>query len=507
MRGPATGSNLFQGPRSGVPWDALFHLMLKEEWRLNLAFASRRGLLMFPLFIFGGAVATGLSLDSLTEDVGLSTLVTAAHLSLLTYGLFIGSFTFFGKEIMERLFGNTTLLLGLPSTQPLSNRSVLLLFFWKDVAYYFLTTFGPLVTGLLLGSWLGGVPLEAVALFAVGAGASFATGLALSYLLAAVYLHRVWAATVVGACLLMPLLFGFAGLAELEWFLPPLAYHGTHNWLYLFLGWGGVLALVALATLILPERLEGRSGRTPQTHAAGYAPLLRRFGPLARLHHRIPNLLAKEWLDVIRSRTHYRMIFSLAFPLLIITGLDWFLAHSLPPEASFDFNTLFYGGLMGFFTVMLYSWLNNVDSTSFYSTLPVSVAQVVKTKVLLFLFLSTAIPLLFLAFIAMMTNELHLMPLALLLLIVVSIYTVSYTAEATGLRTNTYLFDTLVLLRFNIISTVPLIAVVILSDLLSRGWPLTRVAYAVLGLCSLLMLAAAWFWSRIEVRWGKEEFV
>ena len=478
-----------------------------EEWRLNLAFASRRGLLMFPLFIFGGAVATGLSLDSLSSDVGLSTLVTAAHLSLLTYGLFIGSFTFFGREIMERLFGKTTLLLGLPATQPLSNRSVLLLFFWKDVAYYFITTFGPLVAGLFVGSSLAGIPLDSVAYFSVGAGASFATGLALSYLLAAIYLHRVWLATLVGAILLVPLLLGFGGLAELEWFLPSLTYHATHDWPYLLAAWGLVLLVVALATAVLPERLEGQTGRAPQTHPAGYAPLLSRFGPLARLDGRIPNLLAKEWLDVMRSRTHYRMIFSLAFPLLIITGLDWFLTHSLPPEATFDFNTLFYGGLVGFFTVMLYSWLNKVDSTSCYSTLPVPAAQVVKTKVLLFLFLSTAIPLLFLAIIATATDELHLMPLALLLLIVVSFYTVSYTAEATGLRTNTYLFDTMVLLRFNIISTIPLICVVILSDLLSQGWPLVRVTGAVLFLCLLLLMATAWFWSRIEVKWGKEEFL
>lgn len=490
-----------------VPWRLLFHLMLKEEWRLNLAFASRRGLLMFPLFIFGGAVATGLSLDSLSEDVGLTSLVTAAHLSLLTYGLFIGSFTFFGKEIMDRLFGTTSLLLGLPTTQPLSNRAVLLLFFWKDVAYYFLTTFGPLVAGLLLGGSLAGLPLGSMAWFSVGAGASFATGLACSYLLAAVYLRHLWAALALGVLMVFPLLLGFAGLAQLEWFLPSLAYHTHHQLIFLAFSWALVLMLAGLATLILPERLEGRSGRSPQSHVAGYTPLLERFAPLARLDPIIPNLLAKEWLDVMRSRTHYRMIFSLAFPLLIITGLDWFLTHSLPPEASFDFNTLFYGGMVGFFTVMLYSWLNNVDSTSFYSTLPLSVAQVVRTKVLLFLFLSTAIPLLFLSLIALATDELHLMPLALLLLIVVSIYTVSYTAEATGLRTNTYLFDTMVLLRFNIISTLPLIAVVILSDLLSRGWSLARVTGAVLGLCSLLLLATAYFWSRIEVKWGKEEFV
>ncbi len=492
--------------RVRIPWGNLFHLMMKEEWRLNLAFASRRGLLMFPLFIFCGAVATGATLETFTRDVGLSRLVTLAHLTLLAYGLFIGAFTFFGKEIMERLFGKTTLLLGLPTTQPLSNSSLLLLFFWKDLVYYVVTTYGPLAAGLFLGCWIAGLPLWSVAMFSIGAGASFALGLALSYLLAAVYMHRVWLATLIGSLLMTPLLLGYAGLTDLDSLLPSLTYHVNHEPLYLFTSWVLVVGIVALATVILPERLELRKSEA-QTHEAAYAPLLTRFGHVGWLGHNIPNLLAKEWLDVFRSRTHYRMIFSLAFPLLIFTGLEWFLSHSLPPEARIEFNTLFYGGLVGFFTVMLYSWLNSVDSTSFYATLPVSVAQVVKTKVLLFLQLSTAIPMLYLVIVAMLTRELHLLPMAIVLLIVVSIYTVAYTAEATGLRTNTYLFDTMILMRFTLISTLPLITIVILSDLLEKGWSQLRVTGALIALCGLLLMATAYFWSRIETRWGTEEFV
>lgn len=473
---------------------------------MNLAFASRRGLFLYPVLFFLGAVAAGMSLDQLTEGLGFEGALQAAHLSLMAYGLFIGSFTFFGKEVLDRLFGATQMILGWPSTQPLSNRSLLLLFFIKDGIYYLLTTFGPFGLGLLLGTALDGLSPANTLFFLVGAGASFATGLALSYLFATAYMRHFYLAVFLVVIVGSMLSLGFLGQWEVNSMLPGLAYHQEHEYLLLLVAWVLVGILAVGAAMMMPERLDTKRTSGRETYPASFAPTLKKFTWAHWLGPNIIFLLTKEWMDVLRSKTHYRMVFSLAFPLVIFTGLEWFLSRTLPEEASFEFNTLFYGGLVGFFTVMFYSWLNNVDNLSFYSTLPVSVSQVVKTKVVLFLLLTTALPMFYLFIIAWASDEMHLLPLAVLLLLVVSIYIVSYTAAETGLRTNSYLFDTWIMIKFSLASTLPLIAIFILTDLMDQGLAFRAVAAVVFILCGILLIAAAVFWGRIETKWGKEEF-
>lgn len=196
------------------------------------------------------------------------------------------------------------------------------------------------------------------------------------------------------------------------------------------------------------------------------------------------------------------MFFSFAFPLGILTFMNWFIDKGLPIQI--DFNTIFYAVMVGFFGTMIYSWLNTIDSPTFYSTLPVTVSDVVRARLVLFFTITWWIPLLFLTIIAYMSKEINLLPIGIIVMITVGMYIVNYTAWATGLRTNSALFDAVVFLKFFVVSVPPMIAMTLLS--LAISYSISTVLIALSLICGILALFSIFFYNRIEVKWNNETF-
>ena len=59
-----------------------------------------------------------------------------------------------------------------------------------------------------------------------------------------------------------------------------------------------------------------------------------------------PAIISKERIDLQRSKTGIKMFFSFAFPLGILTFMNWFNDKGVPVQI--DFNTIFYGVMVGF---------------------------------------------------------------------------------------------------------------------------------------------------------------
>ena len=196
------------------------------------------------------------------------------------------------------------------------------------------------------------------------------------------------------------------------------------------------------------------------------------------------------------------MFFSFAFPLGILTFMNWFIDKGLPIQV--DFNTIFYAVMVGFFGTMIYSWLNTIDSPTFYSTLPVTVSDVIRARLVLFFTITWWIPLLFLMLIAYMSSEINLLPIGIVVMITVGMYIVNYTAWATGLRTNSALFDAVVFLKFFVISVPPMIAMTLLS--LAINYSVSTVLIALSLICGVLALFSIFFYNRIEMKWSDETF-
>ena len=182
--------------------------------------------------------------------------------------------------------------------------------------------------------------------------------------------------------------------------------------------------------------------------------------------------------------------------------MNWFLDRGLPIQI--DFNTIFYGVMIGFFGTMLYSWLNSIDTPQFYSTLPITVSDIIRARLFLFGTITWWIPLIFMTLISYMSNELSLLPIGLIVMITVGIYIVNYTAMSTGLKTNSALFDAFVFIKFFLVSVPPMVAMTILSLAINHRPSTILVALSLI--CGILSLMSFAFYRKIESKWISESF-
>jgi hypothetical protein len=106
--------------------------------------------------------------------------------------------------------------------------------------------------------------------------------------------------------------------------------------------------------------------------------------------------------------------------------------------------------------------------------------------------------------IALLNDETQLLWLALMVMFVTSLYMVLVLAYLTGLKTNTFLFDTSILAKFSAMSFLPDVCLAILSFSISTDW-----TFAVLGLILVLSVMGASslvLYRGIERKWGRASF-
>jgi hypothetical protein len=214
------------------------------------------------------------------------------------------------------------------------------------------------------------------------------------------------------------------------------------------------------------------------------------------------SLLSKEFLDLRRSGIIAKMFFSFILPLLFLSFTTWYVNYGL--SIPVGFNAVFYAAMVGFIGVMMYSWLNNVDLAEYYSLLPVTVPQLIRIRISVFLFLTMGISAFFVVAISILNGETNLLWLALIVMFVTSLYMVVMTAYLTGLKTNTFLFDTSVLSKFSILSFLPDVCLTILSFSLQSNWSVALIGIAlVLG---SLTVATFILFRGIEGKWARTSF-
>ena len=469
--------------------------MLQEEIRLNTSFASGKGFYSFPiLVVISGILAVTFS-DELMADMGYLEYLEVLHFGLIFYGVFAGTLAFFGNEFLERIFGYLGLIIGLPTTQPITQRKITLLYFIKEFIFYSCFTLLPAFLGGLIGASLNNISLINLTKFGISLSFSFLMGLSFAYLISSLY-RISWKTSVFGGMTVVAIyalsVNNMAISYSLEWYLTG----EIENLLYAVIT---IILISTLATLLVTDYYEQGPIRT-----IGYNDRLKEnikaFAWAKKYSN--PTIISKERIDLQRSKTGTKMFFSFAFPLGILTFMNWFIDKGLPIQI--DFNTIFYGVMVGFFGTMIYSWLNTIDSPTFYSTLPVTVSDVVRARLVLFFTITWWIPLLFLTLIAYMSAEINLLPIGIVVMITVGMYIVNYTAWSTGLRTNSALFDAIVFLKFFVISVPPMIAMTILS--LAINYSLSAVLIALSLICGILALFSIFFYNRIEVKWKNETF-
>mgnify|MGYP004072091629 FL=1 len=396
---------------------------------------------------------------------------------------------------MERIFGYFGLILGLSTTQPITQRKITLLYFCKEIIFYTIFTMFPAILGAIIGTYYCGINLGNLIIFSCTLYVSFCTGISFSYFISSFYRISL-SSTLISASVFV----GFYSMlfyekeitGGLDWYLK-----GNVN--SLLLSFIVPITLTLIATVNIKEH-----NNTTSINTIGYK---NRFSEYSLNYSwankmSMPGIIAKERIDLERSKTGTKMFFSFLFPLGFLTFMNWFLDKGLPIQI--DFNTIFYGVMIGFFGTMLYSWLNSIDTPHFYSTLPIQVSDVIRARLFLFGTITWWIPLIFMALISYMSNELSLLPIGLIVMITVGIYIVNYTAMSTGLKTNSALFDAFVFIKFFLVSVPPMIAMTILSLAINHRPSTILVALSVI--CGILSLLSLMFYRGIDNRWNAESF-
>ena len=469
--------------------------MLQEEVRLNTSFASGKGFFSFPILVLISGFLAIVFSEVMIEDMGYNEYLQILHISAIFYGLFAGSLAFFGNEFLERIFGYFGLILGLSTTQPITQRKITLLYFCKEIIFYTIFTMFPAILGAIIGTYYCGINLGNLIIFSCTLYVSFCTGISFSYFISSFYRISL-SSTLISASVFV----GFYSMlfyekeitGGLDWYLK-----GNVN--SLLLSFIVPITLTLIATVNIKEH-----NNTTSINTIGYK---NRFSEY-RLNYSwankmsMPGIIAKERIDLERSKTGTKMFFSFLFPLGFLTFMNWFLDKGLPIQI--DFNTIFYGVMIGFFGTMLYSWLNSIDTPHFYSTLPIQVSDIIRARLFLFGTITWWIPLVFMAIISYMSNELNLLPIGLIVMITVGIYIVNYTAMSTGLKTNSALFDAFVFIKFFLISVPPMIAMTILSLAINHRPSTILVALSII--CGVLSLLSLIFYRRIDSKWTGESF-
>jgi len=482
----------------------LLRFMLREEYRMHTSYTTKRMFLLFPAMVTAFSFAIAVTSDQILADTPLPQVLLILHFSVFLYGLSVGAFGFLGRQYQERSTGYRNYLVTTPSLLPLSFKRTFLGMYLRDAIFYVLLLLGPMALGLSLSVPLTGFRLTSIALLFAATLLTFLLGMSLSFGISTLYVRSpvAFSAAVAGLILLFTAhgLFSVIPLEPLlpglgfQYAVPPSGSGGVAAAGYAGLAILLIVALVAAAVAFVEDRYESRTSQSEDR-----LPRLEQRLPLFR-RHRI--LLAKELLDLRRSGTPLKMMFSFVLPLVFLSFTAWFVRNGLAVPVGF--NTVFYGAMVGFFGVSLYNWLNNVDNVDYLATLPVTVPQVIKVKLRAFLLLTVGISTGFVVGISVLNQDTRLLWLALPVMLVVSVYMVVVTAYLTGLKTNTFFFNFGIMAKFSAVSILPDVCLTILSFTVDRD-----LAFSVAGIALVLgsLGIATWVLYRgIDRKWARTEF-
>lgn len=407
----------------------LFVSMLKEEWRIHSSLFGSLGFALFPVLLTFLALAGALLWPLFSDILPIRTGIALLEYSYLLVGASVGAFGLFGREVMNRRFGQASLIAYSSRSLPVSEKSILFAFVLKDTVYYFLFWILPFGAGLLLAApWIG-ISVTSLPLFLFTLGLSFLIGLSLVFLLSTLYVHTpggLLGVLLIGGTGLLIAFFG--GGISLPLLLPSLAFYFSPS--PILLGISLLLIGIPIAVSILGMRIEYHE--SVHQYPNLFDPL-QRFLSWTGFGH----FMAKDALDLTRSEGGAgKIVFSFLFPVLFI-WIALFVLHRFIPALH---SLIVFSLLLGVVSSTIYNWVTEFDLFTAYTFLPVEVSTVISAKLRSYALLNVvSLAILFAA--ASGTGGLTLLPLALVVFVSVSFYAVAVTVYLTGLSPSIMLYN------------------------------------------------------------------
>ena len=463
-------------------------LMLKEEYRFHTSYTSRYAFMFFPVLALTLAFLAGVLSSKILDEIPLKRLLLSFHMSILIYGMIAGSFAFLGREMAERRFGNVNFMIAMPDILPLSFRKAFFALYIREIVFYTGLTILPVILGLVLSTFFGSIGITSILFLFITVFLSFLLGVSFSFFLSSIYRRSIKIfSAFIGAIIFLIFILAWIHV-PVENIIPTAAFHFTKSLLPLLITIALILIFSVLGILLAKNEI-----RTKIKHFENAYPKIEN----KLVFSKYSGLMAKEIIDIKRSNTGVKIFFSFLMPLIFMTGFLWFIEENI----SVGFNSISYAVFIGFFSLVIYSWLNNIDSPDFFGIIPVTVPDMIKTRIMIHIMIVSFFLVLFVLGMSVISSELYMIPVSLLVGFAVSLYMVMGVAYLTGLGPNTSLFNPKVVAKFGIISLLPQVPLVIFS--LMPG----IISFFFIGfICALLLISCYWFYKGIEEKWGKESF-
>jgi hypothetical protein len=461
----------------------LFIAMVKEEWRMHSTMFGSISFAMFPVMIFGIAFMGAFLLPLVRATMPAGNLALIVHANFLLLGFMVGAFGLLGNEVMNRRFGQASLLAYSARSLPLAESHIFFTFVVKDIVYYFFLWVFPFGFGYILASPFIGISLAQGLLLLLTLTLAFLYGLCVVFFLSSLYARSrplLWAAV-----LLIGVAWGsfvvFTGLNPALFFPPVL--------LYTAFSWGNLLvSLVVLAILFACSILlfSPEYAGSEKEHRDAFIPLARKFSFLPD-----PALAAKDMIDLYRSGSVIgQTLFSFLIPLAVIWFFLSLLGPFLPPHGLLFMFAI----ITGVIASTMYTWVTMFDSFGPYACLPVAVSRLISGKMTTFSLLQV-VPAVFIAIVSLMSGEAANLIPAVVLCLTVSFYAAGVMVWLTGLSPNVLVYDVKVMAVYLILTGI----VLTIFSALAFANPL----YA---LSSVILLLPAWLLvQKGKARWDAGE--
>ena len=285
-------------------------------------------------------------------------------------------------------------------------------------------------------------------------GVTIAQGLAFSFLASSMWLLGGWISRVTPIIVIAVGIVVGIGTIPREYFLWGLATQQPDGIMIAIPALVASVAVAYLASKLIQDDFEVKVVSKQEI----FTPAYNRLGFLGKGTTRL--LVAKEFVDLIRSGSLKKMTVSYSVPLIVLLMMAWLVDFA---EAPIPINLLSYAPFLGFFGFNFYSWLTALDSPEHMNGLPLTVPQLIRAKVTVYFLATTWISVIFLCLMAWRLDEWSVLPVGLIVMIANSIYIVCLTAFLMGLSPNKAIFDAKIMTWFWIGTVIPLLALFLLS--------------------------------------------
>lgn len=398
--------------------------MIKEEWRIHSSLFGNFLFALFPFMLLLFSFLGSFFVPMFLFIVPAKTMVVLAHYIFLLFGVSVGGFGLFGREAMNRRFGQASLIAYSSRSLPVSEKTIFFYFFVKDVIFYFLLWIFPIIGGIFIANSFISLGIN-MPLMTLTLTHSFLIGLSVIFLLSTLYAHSN--KTMVLFFVFVVLLGAEALTSNLVMALPSLSVFFYPNITNLSKSLFFIIVPSAVSLVFLKIDYPQRERHFKNS-----------LGSLSKkIGGKYSQFVAKDFLDLKRSEGGLgKIIFSFLFPLMILWVILFVFLKFLPGSNILVLFAIF----LGIISSSVYNWLTEFDLFSTYGFLPIKVSSVIKSKLISFLLINL-ISFVILFFVTITTAQYMFFLPAVQTFLTTSLYALSIIIYLTGLHPNKMLYN------------------------------------------------------------------